>query len=92
MPFIFLIFLSINLFGNDQWIKIEPINQTKTSQEKKLSLKDVTVTLPKVGALNKMVRKVTLIKQLIETISQSSKQEKKPTNEKNWFVLNNTVK
>ncbi len=81
---ILIAFISLSLSANENWIKIEPINKTKTPKTK--SKPDVN--LSQIAPINKMMKNATAIKQIIDT---TSKKEKQPTNDKNWFVLNNEV-
>jgi len=75
-------FISLSLFANENWIKIEPINQTKTSKPKS----KLDVNLSQIGAISKLMKNATAIKQIIDA---TNKKEKEPTPDKNWFVLNN---
>ena len=74
----------ISLSANDNWIKIEPMNQTEAPKPKN----KVDVNLSQIAPINKMMRNATAIKQIVDA---TSKKEEKPTNDKNWFVLNNEV-
>ena len=77
-----LIFVTITLYADKNWIKIEPINKTQTSK----SNTNVEVDLSQIEPINKMMKNATVIKQLIDA---TSKKEKPTTNNnKNWFVLN----
>ena len=75
-------FISISLSANENWIKIEPLNKTKTPKPKN----KIDVNLSQIEPINKMIRNATAIKQIVDA---TSKKEKRPTNDKNWFVLNN---
>lgn len=77
--------ISTNLYANENWIKIEPINNTKT----KKSYTKLDVNLSQIKPINRMMRNATVIKQIIDT---TSKIEKAYTNEKNWFELNKANK
>jgi len=77
-------FISLSLFANENWIKIEPINQTKTSKTKS----KLDVNLSQIGAISKLMKNATAIKQIIDTTKATNKKEKDPTHDKNWFVLN----
>ena len=77
--------MSVSLSANEKWIKIEPINQTKTSKPKN----KVDVNLSQIAPINKMMKNATAIKQIIDATNTTSKKEKQPTSDKNWFVLNN---
>ncbi|MCF6340647.1 MAG: hypothetical protein L3J10_07860 [Sulfurimonas sp.] len=76
-----LIFLTINLYADKNWIEIEPINKTKTVKPKT----KLDVNLSQIEPINKMMKKVTVFKQLIDA---TGKKEKVKTNDKNWYILN----
>ena len=78
-------FISLSLSANENWIKIEPINQTKAQKPKS----KLDVNLSQIEPVNKMVKNVTAIKQIIDATDTTSKKEKQPANDKNWFILNN---
>jgi len=82
MKLILTLITFISLSANENWIKIEPINQTKTPKPKN----KVDVNLSEIAPINKMIKNATAIKQIIDA---TSKKEEKPTNDKNWFILNN---
>ena len=75
---IILLFLTINLYADKNWIKIEPVNKTKTSKEN-----------TKQEPINKMIKNVGVIKQLLDS---TGKKDKVSKDEKNWFALNNEEK
>ena len=79
-----LFFITIILSANDNWIKIEPINKTQAPKTKT----KLDVNLSQIEPVNKMMKNVTIIKQLIDV---TSKKEKQTANDKTWFVLNNEV-
>ena len=79
-----LIFSTINLYADKNSIQIEPINKTKTAKSKT----KLDVNLSQIEPINKMMKNVTVIKQLIDA---TSKKEKVATNDKNWFVLKREV-
>ncbi|PHS57290.1 MAG: hypothetical protein COB17_06770 [Sulfurimonas sp.] len=76
-----LIFITIKISANENWIKIEPINKTQTSK----SNTKVDIDLSQIEPINKMMKNATVIKQLIDA---TSKKDEPTSNEKNWFVLN----
>ncbi len=78
-------FISLSLSANEKWIKIEPINQTKTPKPKS----KLDVNLSEIAPINKMMKNATAIKQIIDATNTTGKKEKQPVNNKNWFVLNN---
>ena len=67
-----LIFLTINLYADKNWIQIEPINKTQTAASK--TKLDVNLS-----------QNISVIKQLIDA---TSKKDEPASNDKNWFVLN----
>ena len=75
-----LIFLTINLYADKNWIPIEPINKTKTSEQKS----KLDVNLSQIAPINKMIKNAKVFKQLLDS---TDKKEKVTTNDKNWFVL-----
>jgi hypothetical protein len=76
-----LIFLTINLYADKNWIQIEPINKTQTAKPKTKP----NVNLSQIEPINKMMKNATVIKQLIDA---TSKKDEPVSNEKNWFALN----
>jgi len=77
-----LIFLTINLYADKNWIQIEPTNKIQTAKSKT----KLDVDLSQIEPINKMMKNATVIKQLIDA---TSKKDEPASNEKNWFVLNN---
>ncbi len=77
---VLLIFITTKISANENWIKIKPINKTKTSQ----SDTKTDVDLSQIEPINKMMKNATVIKQLIDA---TNKKEEPVSNEKNWFVL-----
>ena len=67
-----LIFSTINIYADKNWIQIEPKSK-------------VDVNLSQIQPINKMIKNATDFKQLIDVMI---KNEKVDTNEKNWFILN----
>ena len=76
-----LIFSTLNLYADKNWIQLEPINKTQTTKSKT----KLDVNLTQIEPINKMMKNATLIKQLIDA---TNKKEKVATNDKNWFILN----
>lgn len=76
------IFVATTLPADNNWIQIEPINKTKTVKPKT----KLDVDLSQIEPINKMMKKVTVLKQLVDA---TSKKEKVATNDKNWFIINN---
>ena len=76
-----LIFLVINLYADKNWIPIEPVSNTKS----KKSNTKLDVNLSQIEPINKMMKNITVVKQLINVISEKEKPIK---NDKNWFIMN----
>ncbi len=76
-----LIFLAINLYADKNWIPIEPTSNTKS----KKSNTKLDVNLSQIEPINKMMKNITVVKQLINVISEKEKPIK---NDKNWFIMN----
>ena len=72
---VLLIFITIEISANENWIKIEAINKTQTSK----SSPKLDVNLSQIEPINKMM------KQLIDA---TSKKDEPTSDDKNWFVLN----
>lgn len=79
---IFIVLVSIHLYANENWIKIEPIQTTQT----KKTPSRLDVNLSQIEPINKMVKNATVIKQILDA---TNKIEKQNTPQKNWFLLNN---
>ena len=56
MKIILLIFLTINIYADKNWIKIEPINKTTTTKSN--------------TKLDANISKITILKQLIDTVNK----------------------
>jgi len=84
MKLILTLITFISLSANENWIKIEPINKTKVPKHKS----KLDVNLSQIEPVSKMMKNATAIKQIIDATNTTSKKEKQPTNNKNWFVLN----
>jgi len=78
--FILISFLLTNLYANEHWIKIEPINSTQTPKQKR----QVDINLSTIEPVNKVMKNIALFKQIIEA---TNKKEKQTKSDKNWFVL-----
>lgn len=65
----------VSLYANENWIKIEPIHVTKTPKQKQ----EVQIE-----PVNKMIKNVALIQQIINT---TNKKKEQIGRDKNWFVL-----
>jgi hypothetical protein len=82
---IILIFIATHVSANEKWIPLKPIEE-KSSPKKE---KKINIDLSQIQPINKMMKKVTIIKQLIDA---SSKKEKVVTNDKKWFALKDKKK
>ena len=73
-----LLFTIVTMHANDNWIAIKSIDETKKQNIK------LDVNLSQVEPINKIIKNVTVIKQLLD----SSKKEKASSNsEKYWYAL-----
>ena len=77
-----LIFITTILPADKNWIQIEPINKTHIEKSKT----KLNVNLSQIVPINNMMRKASVIKQLID--ATTSKKKKVSTNTKNWIALN----
>lgn len=75
-----LIFLTINLYADKNWIPLESTTKVQTEKPKT----KLDVNLSQIEPINKMIKNAAVIKQLIDS---TGKKEKVDTNEKKWFVL-----
>ncbi len=76
-----LIVIAIKISANENWITIEPINQTKISKPDT----NVDINLSQIEPVNKIMKNATVIKQFIDA---TSKKDEPTANDKNWFILN----
>ena len=74
-----ILFLTVSLYADKNWIKIEQTNKVSTS---KLSNK-VDLNLSKVKPLNNIIKSVVIVKQFID----NQEKVKENINNKSWFVL-----
>ena len=81
LSLLFLLFQAITLSADKNWIPITTQDKDQTAKP----TKKLDVNLSQIEPINKMMKNVTLVQQLIEA---TSKKEKPATNDKNWFVLN----
>ena len=72
----------MNLYADKNWIQIEPTNKTEIAKSKT----KLDVDLSQIEPINKIIKKATFLKQLVDA---TRKKEKVDTNDKNWFILNN---
>jgi hypothetical protein len=75
-----LVFVTINLCADKNWIPIEPITQASTFKEK--SQKDRN--LSQIEPINKMIKNITVVKQLVDG---TQTKEKNIKSDKNWYLL-----
>ncbi len=80
--FLYLIFITINLSADKNWIPIGPADK---APQKNTQLE---VNPSQIEPINKIMKNVMLIKQLID----HTKKEESVANEKDWFVLNDENK
>jgi len=78
-------FISLNSSANENWIKIEPMNQTKAPTPKS----KLDINLSQIEPINKMMKNATAIKQIIDATKSTNKKKKEPSHDKNWFILKN---
>lgn len=78
--FLFILF-NIELSANENWINIEAINVTQSPKQHTR----LDINISQIAPINKILKNVTVVKQLIDT---TSKEEKVTTHSKNWFTLN----
>ena len=81
---IFLLFEIITQAASENWIPITPLDKDKAP----IVSTKLDVNLSQIEPINKMIKKITVIKQLIDV---STKKEAPTTNEKNWFILKNEI-
>ena len=81
LSLLFLLFQAITISADKNWIPITPLDKDQTPKP----TKKLDVNLSQIEPINKMMKNVTVVQQLIEA---TSKKEKPATNDKNWFVLN----
>jgi len=79
---LFLLFEIITQGANENWIPITSFNKTKTPK----STTKLDINLSQIEPINKMIKNITAIKQLIDV---GTKKEASTTNEKSWFILKN---
>jgi len=80
--FILMSFLIVSLYANENWIKIEPIHTAQKQKPKQKTPLDIN--LSKIEPVNKMMKNIALIKQILDA---TNKKEKRTESDKNWFVL-----
>ncbi len=75
---LFLIFHTTIASANEKWISITPLDKTKTPK----ASTGLDVNLSQIEPINKMIKNITVVKQLIDA---TTKKEVSTTNDKNWF-------
>ena len=80
-----LIFITIDLHADKNWIPLEPINNTQIS--KQTTKKDEN--LIQNGSIGALMKNVAVLKQLLDS---SKKDEDNEDNNKNWYPLDNGKK
>ncbi len=73
----FLTLITVSLYANENWIKIETADKTSKQDIK------TDVNISQIEPLNNLVKSATVIKQLIDY----TKKEKESLKEKNWFMI-----
>ena len=76
----------MNLYANENWITIEPINETQTPKSQKPKAK-LDVNLSQIEPISKMMKNISLIQQVIKATSQKEIKRETPS-DKNWFLIN----
>ncbi|MDD2790684.1 MAG: hypothetical protein PHU40_08495 [Sulfurimonas sp.] len=79
LPLLVLVFLTITLYADKNWIAIEPLNMNEPS--KKIPQKDLNATQKE--SINTMLNKVAIMRGLLEGTSKDEDKE----DEKNWYPL-----
>jgi hypothetical protein len=80
---IIILLITLQLSANKNWI---PITSTDTKKTSKKST-ELQIDLTQLKPLNKMMRKVTLIKKILNMTTKTKKIEKVVENKNRWFVL-----
>ncbi len=81
-----LIPLTITLLADKNWIQIESLNKTQTTaQETKRD-----INLSQIVPINNMMKKASIIKQLLDATHTTNTKKKIPNEHKNknWIALN----
>ncbi len=78
---LYLIFITVNLSADKNWIPIELADKDNTPQENT----QLDINPSQTEPINKIMKNVMLIKHLID----NTKKEKSVANDKNWFELEN---
>jgi hypothetical protein len=85
MKLIFIVFLTIKIFANENWIKINPINKANFSKQTPNQYVDLSQKKP----IDMIVKNITIIKKLIDA---TNKTDKTLHDDKKWFILNTKSK
>lgn len=75
-----LLFLVTTIYADKNWIPITTVEQTTAPKP----TTRLDVNLSQIKPINKMIKNVAVVKQLIDV---TTRKEKPLTNSKNWFVL-----
>lgn len=76
-----LIFLTTTLLADKNWIQLESLNKNQTTVQK--TKRDIN--LSQIVPINNMMRKASIIKQLLDA---TNTKKKTPKINKNWIALN----
>ena len=76
---IFCVLILTNLYADENWIKIKPIIDA-TSQKSNTKL---NANSSQRQSINKIIRKVSIVKELLDGTKEKEKQDNK-----NWFAIN----
>ena len=81
LSLLLLLFQAITIHADKNWIFITPIDETQTQKP----TTNLDVNLSQIEPINKMLKNITVVKQLIDA---TNKKEKVAINNRKWFVLN----
>lgn len=84
--FLLLLFLTLNLFAQKNWIPIQTIKQIQNKPDTPKPTPKIDVNLSQIAPLNTMMRNATLLQQLVHATTFKQK-DRVTTNNKNWFIL-----
>ncbi len=77
-----LVFITVNLSADKNWIPIEPADKAKSTQQNT----QLDVDLSQVEPIKKIMKSVITIKQLMD---KTKKEKENTADDKNWFELEN---
>ena len=78
---VFFYIFPVLIIANENWIKIESINKKQAQK----SHKQLNVNLSQIEPINKIMKRASIVKQLIDT---KGKKETQTSSGKNWFEIN----